>query len=451
MVQLLRPQLRERFDLVGFDPRGVANSTPAVRCNSDADNDRLRADAQVDYGPAGVEHIEKLTKEFVQRCVDKKGLDFLATVGAANVAKDLDALRAALGDAKLTYLGSSYGTRVGSEYAEAYPQNVRAMVLDGAVDPNADPIEATVRQTAGFQRAFNDYAADCAKSADCPLGTDPAKAVDIYRSMVDPLVQKPAPTGDGRGLSYGDAIVGTILTLYSPHGWRHLTEGLNELKAGRGDALLTLADLYMGRDAQGHYNNSIDVRMAVNCADQPPVNDRAKVVEADRRLREGAPFIGYGEFTGHALLGTCAFWPVPPTSTPQPISVQGAAAGAGGVDDPRPGGAVPGRRRSGPPTRWQAAAPSRAPSTPWCCRATPASTTSPRAIWSTSHCRRQTLDAESALRSRYEFDLAKGWCVAPEVARRCCLVELCTRPAPLTGSNNDHKTLEKWVQSSDKA
>ena len=323
MVQLLRPQLRERFDLVGFDPRGVGNSTPAVRCNSDADNDRLRADAQVDYGPAGVEHIKKLTKEFVQRCMDKKGLEFLATVGAANVAKDLDVLRAALGDAKLTYLGSSYGTRVGSEYAEAYPQNVRAMVLDGAVDPNADPIEATVRQTAGFQRAFNDYAADCAKSPDCPLGTDPAKAVDIYRSMVDPLVQKPAPTGDGRGLSYGDAIVGTILTLYSPHGWRHLAEGLNELKAGRGDALLTLADLYMGRDAQGHYNNSIDVRMAVNCADQPPVNDRAKVIEADRRLREGAPFIGYGEFTGHALLGTCAFWPVPPTSTPQPISVQG--------------------------------------------------------------------------------------------------------------------------------
>ena len=92
------------------------------------------------------------------------GKDFLANVGTANVAKDLDAIRAALGDEKLTYLGYSYGTRIGSAYAEAFPQNVRAMILDGAVDPNADPIEADIDQAAAFQKAFNDYAADCAKN-----------------------------------------------------------------------------------------------------------------------------------------------------------------------------------------------------------------------------------------------------------------------------------------------
>jgi pimeloyl-ACP methyl ester carboxylesterase len=178
LVPTLPQSVRSRFDLVGFDPRGVANSTPAVWCNSDADNDRLRADPQVDYSPAGVAHIEKQTKDFVQRCVNKMGDQFLANVGTSNVAKDLDAMRAALGDQKLTYLGYSYGTRIGSAYAEAYPQNVRAMILDGAVDPNADPIEANIRQAAAFQKAFNDYAADCATSADCPLGTDPAKAVD---------------------------------------------------------------------------------------------------------------------------------------------------------------------------------------------------------------------------------------------------------------------------------
>ena len=323
LVPTLPASIRERFDLVGFDPRGVASSTPAVWCNSDADNDRLRADPQVDYSPAGVAHIEKETKDFVQRCVDKMGKEFLANVGTADVVKDLDAMRAALGDDKLTYLGYSYGTRIGASYAEAFPQNVRAMVLDGAVDPNADPIEADIRQAAAFQKAFNDYAADCATDPTCPLGTDPAKAVDVYHSMVDPLVERPAKTKDPRGLSYSDALVGTILPLYSPNLWRHLTSGLTELKDGTGDTLLVLADMYMGRDAEGHYNNSVDVRKAVNCVDQPAVTDRAKIVEEDRRLREVAPFMSYGEFTGHAPLGTCAFWPVPPTTKPHEISVSG--------------------------------------------------------------------------------------------------------------------------------
>ena len=323
MVSTLPQPIRERFDLVGFDPRGVASSSPAVRCNSDADNDRLRADPQVDYSPAGVAHIEDETKKFVQRCVDKMGKEFLAQVGTVDVVKDLDAMRIALGDPKLTYLGYSYGTRIGSAYAEAFPQNVRSMILDGAVDPNADPIEAEIRQAAAFQKAFDDFAADCATVPSCPLGTDPTKAVDVYRSLVDPLVQKPAKTDDPRGLSYPDSVVGTILPLYSPSLWRHLTAGLTELKNGRGNTLLALADLYMGRDAQGHYNNSTDVRVAVNCVDQPPVTDRAKVVEEDRQVRQAAPFMSYGEFTGYAPLPTCAFWPVPPTSKPHQISVSG--------------------------------------------------------------------------------------------------------------------------------
>jgi pimeloyl-ACP methyl ester carboxylesterase len=322
LIPTLPQSVRERFDLVGFDPRGVASSTPAVWCNSDADNDRLRADPQVDYSPKGVEHIEDETKQFVQRCVDKVGKEFLANVGTANVVKDLDAIRVAVGDEKLTYLGYSYGTRIGGSYAEAFPQNVRAMVLDGAVDPNADPVEADIRQAAAFQQAFNDYAADCAKDPSCPLGTDPAKAVDNYKNLIDPLVDKPAKTQDPRGLAYSDALVGTILPLYSPSLWRHLTDGLTELEHGHGDTLLALSDMYMGRDPEGHYNNSTDVRVAVNCVDQPAVTDRAKVIDEDRKTREVAPFMSYGEFTGHAPLGTCAFWPVPPTSQPHEISVK---------------------------------------------------------------------------------------------------------------------------------
>ena len=323
IVESLLPEVRERFDLVGFDPRGVGASSPALWCNSDADNDRLRADPQVDYSPEGVERIEGETKAFVQRCIDKMGTEFLANVGTASVAKDLDALREAVGDDKLNYLGYSYGTRIGAAYAEAFPDKVRAMILDGAVDPNADPVQADIDQAAAFQQAFNDYAADCAENVSCPLGTDPAKAVDVYRSLVDPLVEQPLKTRDPRGLSYGDAVVGTIMALYSPNLWRHLTQGLTEMTDGRGDVMLALADMYMRRDAQGRYTNATDARIAVNCVDQPPITDRATVIEEDRRLREVAPFLSYGEFTGNAPMSTCAFWPVPPTSTPHTVSAPG--------------------------------------------------------------------------------------------------------------------------------
>ncbi|PND59372.1 alpha/beta hydrolase [Mycobacterium sp. ENV421] len=323
IVENLPSSVRQGFDMVGFDPRGVGSSTPALWCNSDADNDRLRADPQVDYSPKGVEHIENETKAFVQRCVDKMGKDFLENVGTANVAKDLDALRAAVGDDKLTYLGYSYGTRIGSAYAEAYPDKVRAMILDGAVDPNADPIQADIDQAAAFQQAFNDYAADCVKDPSCPLGNDADKAVDVYRSLVDPLVDRPLPTSDPRGLGYSDAIIGTIMALYSPNLWRHLTQGLTEMTRGRGDTMLALADMYMRRDARGHYTNATDARIAVNCVDQPPITDRQKVIAEDKKMREVAPFMSYGDFTGHAPLSTCAFWPVPPTSTPHAVKAPG--------------------------------------------------------------------------------------------------------------------------------
>src|SRR5258705_5801111 len=208
---------------------------------------------------------------------------------------------------------------MGSSYAQAYPDKVRAMILDGAVDPNADQIEEEVRQAAAFQKAFDNYAADCASNPDCPLGTDPAKAVDVYHSLVNPLVKTRVKTKDPGGLIYSDGIVGTILPLYSPSLWRHLTQALSELKDGKGDTMLAMADLYMGRDAQGHYNNSTDVRVAVNCMDKPHITDRAKVVDEDRRTRVAAPFMSYGEFTGLAPLDTCAFWPIPPTGNQHEI------------------------------------------------------------------------------------------------------------------------------------
>lgn len=295
-----------------------------MRCRTDAEFDAFRREPLADYSPAGVAHIERLYQQFVQECTDRMGAEFLAEVGTATSVRDMDVVRAALGENQINYLGFSYGTELGALYAERFPDRIRAMVLDGAIDPQLDPIEARIRQMAGFQKAFDAYAADCAKSAGCPLGTDPARFVERYQALVNPLVQQPGPTSDPRGLSYQDAITGTVNALYSQSYWKFLTSGLLGLQrdTDAGDLLL-LADEYQGRNDSGHYTNQQDAFTAISCVDSPYPTDPAAWVEVDRRSREVAPFLSYGTFTGFAPRDVCAMWPVPATSTPHPASSPG--------------------------------------------------------------------------------------------------------------------------------
>jgi pimeloyl-ACP methyl ester carboxylesterase len=318
--------ITEHFDLVGFDPRGVGYSTPESRCRTDAEFDAWRKDPMVDYSPAGVAHIEQAFQQLAAQCVQRMGKPLMASVGTVSVARDMDAVRQVIGDDQINYLGFSYGTDIGTSYVQEFGQHVRAMVLDGAIDPTVGPIEKSLRQMAGFQTAFEDYAADCARHRDCPLGQDPAQWVNRYHQLVNPLVNKPGHTSDPRGLSYSDAITGTINALYTKHYWMYLTSGLLGLRDGDdADDLLLLADEYQGRDADGHYNNQQDAFNAVRCVDAPYPTDPAVWVEADRRVRQLAPFLAYGDFTGYAPRDICSFWPVPPTSVPAPASP--AAAG----------------------------------------------------------------------------------------------------------------------------
>ncbi len=309
--------IRRNFDLVGFDPRGVGHSTPALRCQTDAEFDAYRREPMVDYSPAGVAHIEQLYRQLAQQCVNRMGTGFLANVGTASVARDMDLVRQALGEDQINYLGYSYGTELGTAYLEKFGNHVRTMVLDGAIDPTVGPVEENIVQMAGFQTAFNDYAADCARYAACPLGTDPAQFVNRYHALVDPLVARPGRTSDPRGLSYADATTGTIDALYTPARWKYLTSGLLGLQRGTdaGDLLL-LADDYDGRDRNGHYSNDQDAFNAIRCVDAPTPADAASWVSADQRIRQAAPFLSYGQFTGGAPRDLCAMWPVPATSAP---------------------------------------------------------------------------------------------------------------------------------------
>jgi pimeloyl-ACP methyl ester carboxylesterase len=308
--------ISQSFDLVGIDPRGVGHSTPALRCRTDAEFDDYRAQPMADYSPAGVAHIEEINRTFAGQCLDRMGAEFLANIGTAAAVRDMDVVRAALGEDRINYLGFSYGTQLGAAYAERYPDRVRAMVLDGALNPNLDPVTESVNQVAGFQRAFERYAADCATSVDCPLGTDPAQFVNRFHQLVDPLVTRPAASSDPRGLGYQDAITGTVSALYSPRYWTYLTSGLLGLARGTDPIdLLLLADDYQQRSSDGHYKNRQDAFTAIRCLDAVYPSDPAVWADADLRAREAAPFLSYGAYTGYAPRDVCAMWPVPPTSS----------------------------------------------------------------------------------------------------------------------------------------
>jgi pimeloyl-ACP methyl ester carboxylesterase len=324
-ASLADTDIARHFDLVGIDPRGVGHSTPELRCRTDAEFDAFRREPMADYSPDGVAHIEAVWQQFAEACAQRMGTEFLANIGTASSARDMDVVRAALGENQINYLGFSYGTELGAAYAEAYPDRVRAMVLDGAIDPSLGPLDNSIRQMAGFQTAFNDYAADCAQQGEgCPLGTDPAKFVDRFHALVDPLVTKPGATSDPRGLSYQDAMTGTVNALYSRRYWQYLTSGLLGLQRGTdaGDLLL-LADDYQHRDESGHYKNLQDAFAAIRCVDSPYPTDPAVWADTDRQIRQVAPFMEYGTFTGFAPRDVCATWPVPPTSTPHPATSPG--------------------------------------------------------------------------------------------------------------------------------
>ncbi|MFE2997739.1 alpha/beta hydrolase [Nocardia sp. NPDC059246] len=318
-------QLAERFDRIGFDPRGIGASQPSIKCMTAAEDDAQRAEPNKDNSPAGIAAAETENKDFAGKCVERTGKDFLAHVGTREVVQDMDVIRAALGDQKLTYLGYSYGTRLGYAYAEKFPDHVRALVLDGALDPEQDPVKESVAQAASFQKAFDAYAVDCAakEKTNCPLGDDPGQATKKFRSLVDPLWDKPVPTQDPRGLHYGDAITGVQQTLYSNRLWPALTKGLRELAQGSGDTLLALADMYDGRHDDGTYDNSSDAFNAIRCVDDPAITDRSVAAKQDADYRRVAPFLDDGHGSNAAPLELCAIWPVPNTSAPHKLSIQG--------------------------------------------------------------------------------------------------------------------------------
>ncbi|MBL1075016.1 alpha/beta fold hydrolase [Nocardia sp. 2] len=304
-VMFAKSEVAQRFDVIGVDVRGLGSSTPKVVCRTPEEFTAERTDLDTDMSPAGIAQTEKEHRELVAKCVERTGTEFLSHVGTVDVARDFDVIRAALGDEKLTYFGVSYGSRLGSTIASLYPERIRAMVLDGGVDPANDSMVDLELMATGFQTAFEAYAADCAKAADCPLGTDPAQSTARLRGLVNPLIERPVPAGD-RQLGFMDAQSALLNSLYSPLYWPDLTKGLTELTQGRGDTLIATADLFASSEFVER-----DLQMAVLCREDARVTDRAEAAAQDRRIRATAPILDDGHGSDQAPLDVCAIWPVP--------------------------------------------------------------------------------------------------------------------------------------------
>ncbi|MFE1766865.1 alpha/beta hydrolase [Streptomyces angustmyceticus] len=314
--------IRARYDMAAMDPRGVDHSQP-IECLSNKQMDRYTQTDQTPDSPAEVDKLTTAFRDFAKGCASRSG-KLLSHVSTVEAARDMDMLRAVLGDKKLNFVGASYGTFLGATYAGLYPSRVGRVVLDGAMNPELDSRTTNVEQTAGFDTAFTAFAKDCIKHKNCPLGTKSTQdAGEQLTALFKKLDAHPAATGEDRKLTESLASTGVIAALYDQRAWPLLRDYLAQAKAGNGRGLLTFSDSYYERSPNGSYSNQMYANPAVNCLDLAPAFTSPEQVRAALpSFRKASPV--FGENFAWAALN-CAYWPVKPTGTAHRIEAKGAA------------------------------------------------------------------------------------------------------------------------------
>jgi pimeloyl-ACP methyl ester carboxylesterase len=317
---LFNPAILKAYDIVGFDPRGVGRSEPII-CLSDTELDaNYASDSKPDNEQEFAQTLIE-SKKFIQQCSEKN--KYLTSFSTANAARDMDILREAVGDKELNYMGKSYGTFLGTLYAQFFPDKVGRMVLDGAVDPSISNFQQALTQAIGFDKAFAAFVTDCSKSSDCPLPKDKTAAVGEMKKILSQLADKPS-----RRLSESLALLATASALYdSATGWPKLRAAIKEVKKGKTEKLLELADEYTGRTESGDYaNNEFDSGAIIGCLDFAD-NRSVKEMKVDAQaFAKQAPL--FGPYLAYGGL-VCQYFETPkatevlPTKTANPIVIIG--------------------------------------------------------------------------------------------------------------------------------
>jgi pimeloyl-ACP methyl ester carboxylesterase len=310
-------RLRNLFDLVGFDPRGAGQTIP-VQCRTWLD-DVFALDYSPDT-PTERTELDTATQRLAQDC-EKRNAKYLPYISTQSTVRDLDRIRAALGDRKLTYLGFSYGTYIGSLYADLFPDRVRAMVLDGAVDPELGALDSSIQQSTGFEHALDAFFADCAVRRRCALYNhgDPGAAYDELAQRID---ANPVRGGGGRKLGPGEFDTGVASALYEgAASYDRLEEALAAAGDGDGAPMLALSDEYTGRRSDGTYDNSQSAYWAISCLDGPTLPTPEAYQAGEAAARAAAPRLGVSNLNYNLI---CGYWPVPPVASPNPLDAPGA-------------------------------------------------------------------------------------------------------------------------------
>lgn len=322
---VFRSALTDHFDVVGFDPRGTGDSAP-VDCLSDAEMDAFLQADPVPDDAAEVDDVVDGLDDFWAGCVantDGGAGGIVAHVTTIEAARDMDVLRAALGEDALTYFGASYGTKLGATYADLFPDKVGRLVLDGAVDVSLDAVSLSLGQASGFERALTAYVDDCLEDDDCFLGDSTQEGLDTITGILADLDQDPLPTRDGRELTAGTGFLGVITPLYNRDYWGYLDQGLEMAMDGDGTLLQLLADLYASRNQDGSYaDNSTEAIYAINCLDDPFAITADEVPERIPDFLEASPTLG--EVFAWGLIG-CGGIEVESSEPPRRIKAAGAA------------------------------------------------------------------------------------------------------------------------------
>lgn len=309
------------YDVVGVDPRGVGQSDP-VECLTDRQMDAYVAADITPDDDAELRDFQQSTRTFGERCLKRSG-ELAAHVSTEEAARDMDVVRGALGQKRLNWFGASYGTQLGATYATLFPKNVGRMVLDGAVDPDESSIASALGQATGFQRALDAYAASCARSSGCPVGSTPAEATRRLSTFFTQLDREPLKASGSRRLTESNAFFGVAVTLYSQESWPVLTQALRAAFDGDGSILLRLSDVYFDRAADGTYSsNQGQVISAVSCLDDARRPTLEAMLKRVPEFEKASPVFGRALALGAA---GCSVWPAPAAHPQRPVDAQGSA------------------------------------------------------------------------------------------------------------------------------
>jgi pimeloyl-ACP methyl ester carboxylesterase len=302
------PAVLDRFDIVGFDPRGVGGSVPALHCVTGSQLDRYLAVNEAPAGPRQLAAVIAANKSFAQDCA-RNARALLPYVGTASSARDMDILRASLGESRLTYLGKSYGTVLGASYAQQFPSRVRALVLDGAVAPGLSGTDLDITQAQGFAVAFGQFVAWCTAQATCPLPAALPAATAKVSALITAANARPLANQYSKQPADGAMVLlGIAASMYTKTAWPYLRDALAGAFSDRdGTVLVELADSLEERNPNGTYSNLADVGTAVDCVDWPYPRSLGAWQAAAVTAAKASPLFGPSLLWGSL---PCAYWPV---------------------------------------------------------------------------------------------------------------------------------------------